>query len=108
MRGTGIFPDHHHGTLVGQARQVAHLLDHLQNRAGQTLASVYSIRPKPGASVSTPLDWDEVRPGLDLRDFNITTVPQRVKKKGDLFKGVLRKPRYSIAAVRKELKDLLE
>lgn len=83
-------------------------LDHLQNRKGQTLASVYSIRPKPGATVSTPLEWDEVKPGLDLRDFTIGTVPARVKKKGDLFKGVLGNPRFSITDVRKDLKDLLE
>jgi len=83
-------------------------LDHLQNRQGQTLASVYSIRPKPGATVSTPLEWDEVKLGLDLHDFNIETVPQRVKSKGDLFKGVMSNPRYSMSAVHKELKDLLE
>lgn len=83
-------------------------LDHLQNRQGQTLASVYSIRPKPGATVSTPLEWDEVKPGLDLRDFTIETVPKRVKSKGDLFKGVLGAPRYSITEVRKQLKNLLQ
>ena len=83
-------------------------LDHLQNRKGQTVASVYSIRPKPGATVSTPLEWDEVKPGLDLRDFNIETVPQRVKEKGDLFKEVLTIPRYSMNAVRKALNELLE
>jgi len=83
-------------------------LDHLQNRKGQTLASVYSIRPKAGATVSTPLEWDEVKLGLDLHDFNIETVPQRVKEKGDLFKGVLGNPRYSMDTVRKELKELLE
>jgi len=83
-------------------------LDHLQNRKGQTVASVYSIRPKPGATVSTPLEWDEVKLGLDLRDYNIKTVPKRVKEKGDLFKGVLAIPRYSMSAVRNELKELLE
>jgi bifunctional non-homologous end joining protein LigD len=83
-------------------------LDHLQNRKGQTLASVYRIRPRPGATVSTPLEWDEVRPGMDLRDFTIENVPKRVAAKGDLFKGVLKNPRYSIAKVKQHLKDLLE
>lgn len=63
-------------------------LDHLQNRQGQTLASVYSIRPVEGATVSTPLEWKEVRPGLDRTQFTLRTVPQRVQRKGDLFRGV--------------------
>ncbi len=83
-------------------------LDHLQNRKGQTLASVYSIRPKPGATVSTPLEWDEVRPGLDLRDFNIHTVPERVEKHGDLFQGVLKKASFPLKEIAAELKDLLD
>ncbi len=83
-------------------------LDHLQNRKGQTLASVYCIRPKPGATVSTPLEWDEVRPGLDLREFNIATVPERVDKLGDLFKGVLGKASFPLSKIIKELNVLLE
>ena len=83
-------------------------LDHLQNRRGQTLASVYSIRPKPGATVSTPLEWDEVKLGLDLREFNILTVPQRVEKVGDLFQGVLGKASFPLSSIAAELKDLLE
>ncbi|MFZ1618180.1 MAG: DNA ligase D [Flavobacteriales bacterium] len=82
-------------------------LDHLQNRKGQTLASVYSIRPKPGATVSTPLDWDEVRPGLDLREFTIHTVPTRVEKVGDLFQGVLGKASFPLTKVARVLEDLL-
>ncbi|MBW8524824.1 DNA ligase D [Chryseobacterium chendengshani] len=66
-------------------------LDYLQNRTGQTLASVYSIRPKEGASVSMPLEWDEVKPGMKPTDFNIHNALGRIKEKGDLFKPVLGK-----------------
>lgn len=66
-------------------------LDYLQNRIGQTLASAYSVRPKPGATVSTPLEWREVKHGLDFRDFTIKNTLERIKKKGDIFKGVLGK-----------------
>jgi bifunctional non-homologous end joining protein LigD len=64
-------------------------LDHLQNRKGQTIASVYSLRPKAGATVAMPLEWKEVKKGLDPKDFNIHTALKRIQKKGDLFKGVL-------------------
>ncbi|PQA92355.1 DNA ligase D [Chryseobacterium shigense] len=66
-------------------------MDYLQNRTGQTLASVYSIRPKEGASVSMPLEWDEVKPGLKPTDFTIHNSLERIKEKGDLFKPVLGK-----------------
>ncbi len=64
-------------------------LDYLQNRKGQTLASPYCVRPKPGATVSAPLEWEEVKAGLDMRDFNIFTMPDRIKAKQELFLGVL-------------------
>lgn len=66
-------------------------LDYLQNRTGQTLASVYSLRPKEGASVSMPLEWNEVKPGLKPTDFTIHNALERIKAKGDLFKPVLDK-----------------
>ncbi|PZF74546.1 DNA ligase D [Taibaiella soli] len=66
-------------------------IDYLQNKKGQTLAAAYSIRPKPGATVSTPLDWKEVKFGLDPHQFNINTIQQRVEKKGDLWLPVLKK-----------------
>lgn len=66
-------------------------LDYLQNRSGQTVASVYSVRPKKGASVSMPLEWNEVVPGLSPIDFNIYNALERIEKKGDLFKPVLGK-----------------
>lgn len=64
-------------------------LDFLQNRPDATIAGVYSLRPKPGATVSMPLNWDEVKPGLTMRDFTIHNSLIRLKETGDLFKGVL-------------------
>ncbi|MDB5119329.1 MAG: ligase [Sphingobacteriales bacterium] len=64
-------------------------LDFLQNRPGATIAGPYSLRPKPGATVSMPLHWDEVKPGLQMRDFTIHNTIERLKTEGDLFKGVL-------------------
>lgn len=64
-------------------------IDYLQNSAGQTLASVYSIRPVAGAAVSTPLEWKEVNHKLNPGDFTIQNIHQRIKKKGDLFSPVL-------------------
>ena len=56
------------------------LVDYNQNAWGRTLASIYSVRPKPGATVSTPLTWDEVEQGVELSDFTIANVPARVAK----------------------------
>ncbi|MEO6683742.1 MAG: DNA ligase D [Ginsengibacter sp.] len=66
-------------------------MDYLQNRRGQTLAAVYSLRPKVGATVSTPLLWEEVKKGLSPKQFTVHNIKDRVDKKGDLFKGVLGK-----------------
>jgi bifunctional non-homologous end joining protein LigD len=66
-------------------------LDFLQNRPGATIAGAYSLRPKPGATVSMPLDWAEVKPGLTMKDFTIFNSVDRLKETGDLFKGVLGK-----------------
>ena len=66
-------------------------LDYLQNRRGQTIASVYSLRPRKGATVSTPLQWNEVKPGLSPLAFTIHTVPDRLKKVKDIFPAVLGK-----------------
>ena len=70
-------------------RQKRVYLDFLQNRKGQTLAAPYSVRPKPGATVSTPLAWSEVRAGLDPGKFTIKTIFTRLNRKKDLFKPVL-------------------
>ncbi|MEJ7829444.1 MAG: DNA ligase D, partial [Segetibacter sp.] len=66
-------------------------MDYLQNRKGQTIACVYSIRPKKGATISTPLDWSEVKEGLDPKNFNIHTIAGRIKGKGDLFAPMIDK-----------------
>src|SRR5690606_32774690 len=66
-------------------------LDFLQNRPGATIAGPYSLRPKPGATVSMPLAWDEVKPGLKMKDFTIHNAHDRMKETGDLFSGVLEK-----------------
>jgi len=66
-------------------------LDFLQNRPGATIAGPYSLRPKVGATVSMPLLWDEVKPGLTMKHFTIFNSVDRLKETGDLFKGVLGK-----------------
>ncbi len=69
------------------------LVDHRQNGWGKTIASVYSVRPKPGGPVSTPLHWDELTADVRPRDFSMQTVLERVEKHGDLFAPVLEEPR---------------
>lgn len=64
-------------------------IDHNQNVRGKTIASVYSVRPRPGAPVSTPLLWDEVGE-VSPSDFTIFTIWERVSRHGDLFAPVLR------------------
>jgi bifunctional non-homologous end joining protein LigD len=66
-------------------------MDYLQNRKGQTISSVYSLRPRVGGTVSTPLKWTEVKSGLNPLDFNINTIEKRLKKVGDLFTGIFDK-----------------
>src|SRR5207248_10126953 len=65
------------------------LVDHRQNGHGKTIASVYSVRPKPGAPVSTPLEWDELTEDVRPRDFTMEVALRRVGERGDLFEPVL-------------------
>jgi len=65
------------------------LVDHRQNGHGRTIASVYSVRPKPGAPVSTPLRWDELTEDVRPRDFSMQVALERVQEHGDLFEPVL-------------------
>ena len=65
------------------------LVDYNQNAWNRTLASVYSVRPKPAATVSTPVTWEEIERGIRLEDFTMRTVPLRLTKMGDLWKPVL-------------------
>lgn len=66
-------------------------VDYLQNRPKATLAAPYSLRPKPGATVSMPLHWEEVKKGLKMKDFTIANAIARVEEMGDIFKPVLGK-----------------
>ncbi len=65
------------------------LVDYNQNAWGRTLASVYSVRPKPRASVSAPVTWKEIEQGITIEDFRLDNMRQRVDQVGDLFKPVL-------------------
>jgi bifunctional non-homologous end joining protein LigD len=76
-------------------------LDYMQNRIGQTLASAYSVRPRPGAPVSTPLRWSEVTRKLDPNDFTLETMPRRLEKLGDLWSPMLERQTDVAACLRK-------
>ena len=67
------------------------LVDYNQNAWNRTLASVYSVRPKPAATVSAPVTWGEVERGVRIEDFTVKNVPARLKKIGDLWKPLLAK-----------------
>ncbi len=64
-------------------------IDFLQNRPQATVAGPYSLRPKPGATVSMPLHWDEIKVGLTIKSFTIFNAVDRIKEQGDIFTGVL-------------------
>jgi bifunctional non-homologous end joining protein LigD len=66
------------------------LIDANQNGEGKTIASVYSVRPRRGAPVSTPLRWEEVTEDLDPMTFTMDAVRRRIEEHGDLFAGVLK------------------
>jgi bifunctional non-homologous end joining protein LigD len=65
------------------------LVDFNQNQWGRTLASVYSVRPTPRATVSAPLDWDELAAGATIADFTIDNMPARIAARGDLWAPLL-------------------
>jgi bifunctional non-homologous end joining protein LigD len=77
------------------------LVDHRQNGHGKTIASVYSVRPKPGAPVSTPLHWDELTKEVRPRTFGMKEALQRIEEVGDLFAPVLDDPRPLAPAAKK-------
>jgi bifunctional non-homologous end joining protein LigD len=86
-----------------KAKRRGVLIDANQNGEGKTIASVYSVRPHPGAPVSTPLRWEEVRDGLDPKAFGPDAVLARIEQHGDLFEGVLTEKQSlgkALAAVR--------
>lgn len=81
-------------------------LDYLQNRIGQTIVAPYSIRPRPHVSVSTPVTWKELEKGVDPTQFDINTIPPRLKKLGDIFKPVLSSS-INLSKSLKKLKEFL-
>lgn len=86
---TSLLPDQVTIAMPKVKREGKVYLDYLQNGYAKTTVAVYSVRPKRGAPVSTPLSWEEVIEGrITPRQFNINTVPQRVRKIGDLFRPV--------------------
>ena len=76
-------------TEWSKAKRRGVLIDANQNGEGKTIASVYSVRPRPGAPVSTPLRWEEVGPSLDAATLTMDVVLERIRRHGDLFAGVL-------------------
>jgi bifunctional non-homologous end joining protein LigD len=82
-------------------------LDFLQNRQIQTMAAAYSLRPKPGATVSAPLRWEEVKKGLKIGDFNIYNMKERLETEGDLLKGLLGKG-INMKKILQQLQQLLQ
>jgi bifunctional non-homologous end joining protein LigD len=82
----------HPGTLTTEwlkEKRTGVLVDHRQNAWGKTIASVYSVRPRNGAPVSTPLPWEELTPDLDFRALGMAEALARVERDGDLFAPVL-------------------
>jgi bifunctional non-homologous end joining protein LigD len=67
------------------------LVDYNQNAWGRTLASIYSVRPKPRATVSTPVTWKELERGVTIEDFRMDNVPTRLRKLDDLWAPLLEK-----------------
>ena len=87
-----LLEERHPGKLTTEWRKEKRrgvLVDHRQNGWGKTIASAYSVRPKPGAPVSTPLRWDELDGRLDYRDFTMAAARERLDREGDLFRPVL-------------------
>ncbi|HEY8630509.1 MAG TPA: DNA ligase D [Gaiellaceae bacterium] len=85
-----------------KAKRRGVLIDANQNGEGKTIASAYSVRPRPGAPVSTPLRWSEVNEDLDPLSFTMPVVLERVRKLGDLFAGVLTTRQRLTDAVQRE------
>jgi bifunctional non-homologous end joining protein LigD len=86
--------DQHPGIITAEYRVAKRppnhvLVDYNQNAWGRTLASVYSVRPKPHAPVSAPVTWEEVERGIRIEDFRLDNMPERLKAVGDLFKPLL-------------------
>ena len=91
-RVSKLLASRHAGLVTAQwlkAKRRGVFIDYHQNGAGKTIASAYSVRPKPGAPVSAPLRWDELTADLDYRELTMAVVRKRVERHGDLFAPVL-------------------
>lgn len=75
------------------------LVDYNQNAWGRTLASIYSVRPTPEATVSMPVTWEEIESEVDMGEFTLETAPKRLEEMGDLWKPLLGKKRFDLAAI---------
>jgi bifunctional non-homologous end joining protein LigD len=101
-----LLEERHPGTLTTEWRKEKRrgvLVDHRQNGWGKTIASAYSVRPKPGAPVSTPLRWEELHGRLDYRSFTMTAARDRLEREGDLFAPVL-ETRQALGPALRELR----
>jgi bifunctional non-homologous end joining protein LigD len=103
-----VLADRHPGLVTIEWRKAKRrgvFLDARQNGWGKTIASVYSVRPKPGAPVSTPLGWEELTEDVSPRDFGMAEALARIERHGDLFRPVLDEPQ-ALAPARQELARL--
>ena len=83
-------------------------VDHMQNARGKSVVAPYSVRPKPGATVSAPLEWKEVeRKKIKTADFHLRNMLRRLERKGDLFAAVL-KQRQRLEGVFERARGLFE
>jgi bifunctional non-homologous end joining protein LigD len=100
-----VLAERHPGIVTTEWRKAKRrgvFLDARQNGWGKTIASVYSVRPKPGAPVSTPLRWKELTEDVSPRDFGMAEALRRVERHGDLFRPVLDEPQ-ALAPARRAL-----
>jgi bifunctional non-homologous end joining protein LigD len=93
--------------MVKNRKQTQVYVDYLQNVYGKSLAAPYSVREKPHAMVSAPLEWKEITKSLTLEKFTIATMAKRLKTKGDLFTDVMKK-KQSLTQPWKKLKKLTQ
>jgi bifunctional non-homologous end joining protein LigD len=103
-----VLAERHPGLVTTEWRKAKRrgvFLDARQNGWGKTVASVYSVRPKPGAPVSTPLHWEELTEDVTPRDFGMAEALDRLERQGDLFRPVLEEPQ-ALAPARGELERL--
>ena len=102
-RASRLLERRHDGLVTTEwlkAKRRGVLVDHRQNGHGKTIASAYSVRPRPGAPVSTPLEWDELAEGLDPRALGMAKALERFERHGDIFAPVLEEPRPLAPAAR--------